>query len=76
MVKPTVSTEDSVATKFFAGLIRDNDEEAMQIFCDASLDPFGVSTPRAKAYLESGEWDTKDKLKIKLTGDSNELHMC
>jgi hypothetical protein len=42
----------------------------MWIFRDASLDPSGVSTPRANVYVESGEWDTKDKLKIKLLGNS------
>jgi hypothetical protein len=71
MVKPRITTDESLAALFFAELGVDKDDEAMELFRGSSIDTYGAPTPRAKEYMMSGEWDEKDKISIKLNLDEN-----
>jgi hypothetical protein len=70
VVKP-LTTYDAVATEFVAALGKDNDEDALRLFRECSLQSTDAPIPRAKVYFDSGEWDTNDKLPIKLIVDSS-----
>jgi hypothetical protein len=50
-----VTTDESVASKFFAALGKDDDEEALRLLEDSSLD-----------NVTGAEWYANDKLQIKL----------
>jgi hypothetical protein len=67
MVKPSVSTDESVASKFLEALGKDDDEEALHVFKDSSLNNVtGSPSPWTSSFIKSGEWDAKVKLQIKL----------
>jgi hypothetical protein len=65
MLKPRISTDESVTGALFAELGKDNDDAAMEILRSKSLDSKGLLTPRTRVYIASGEWDAKDRLIIK-----------
>jgi hypothetical protein len=72
MAKPLISTDDSVVAKIFTALGKDNDESAFRLFREASIDLItGTQSPRPKAFVDSGEWDLKEKWQIRLIGDGN-----
>ena len=71
MVKPHITTEESLTVLFFVNLGVDKYYEAMQFFCGSSIDTSGAPNPRAKEYIMSEEWDNKDKLSIKFILDEN-----
>ena len=66
MAKPDIATKVNLALKFFTELGRDDDEEALRLFNSASLDTKGMQRLKAKEFVDSGEWDSKDKLQIRL----------
>ena len=61
----------NLALKFFTELGRDDDEEALRLFNSASLDTKGMQRLKAKEFVDSGEWDSKDKLQIRLITGSH-----
>ena len=64
MAKPAIATEKNLALKLFTALGIDDDEEALCLFKIASLDPTGMRSLKAKAFFDSREWDSKDKLQF------------
>ena len=72
MAKPLISNDDSVVTKIFTALGKDDDETAFRLFREACIDLVtGAHSPRTKAFVASGEWDLKEKLQIRLIGEDN-----
>ena len=64
MAKPDIATKANLALKLFTALGRDDYEEAIHMFKSASLDPTDMQSSKAKAFVHSGEWDSKDKLQF------------
>ena len=71
MAKPDIATKANLALKLFTALGRDDYEEAIHMFKSASLDPTDMQSSKAKAFVHSGEWDSKDKLQICLITGSH-----
>ena len=71
MAKPAIATEVNIALKLFTAPDRDAGEELLCMFKSASLDPTGVQSLKAKAFFDSGEWNSKDKLQICLIAGSH-----
>ena len=61
----------NLTLKFFTALGRDDDEEALRLFKSASLDPTGMQSLKAKAFFNSREWYSRDKLQIILINGSH-----
>ena len=57
--------------KFFSALGIDDDEEAICLFKSAYLDPTVMHSLKAKAFFDSREWYSKDKLQIRLITGSH-----
>ena len=71
MAKPAIATKVNFAFKSFTALGRDDDEEALCLFKISFLDPIGMQSLKEKAFVESGEWDSKNKLQICLINSSH-----
>ena len=71
MAKLDIATKLNLALKFFTAPGRDDDEEALCLFKSASLDPTGMQSLKAKEFGDSGEWESKDKLQIRLITGSH-----
>ena len=71
MAKPAIANEANLLLKFFTALGRDDDEEALHLFKIVSLDPTGMQSLKAKSFVDSGEWEFKDKLQISLITGSH-----
>ena len=52
MVKPRITTDESLTALLFAKIGVDKDDEAMELFCGSSIDTSGTPTPIAKEYTE------------------------
>jgi hypothetical protein len=48
MSKPRITTNESLDALFFAELVVDKDDEALEIFRGSSIDTSSAPTPRAK----------------------------
>jgi hypothetical protein len=71
-VKLNIMADSSTTAKFFAALGRNQDEEALRLTKEHSLDPeTGSPTPRTNAYIATGELDAKDSIGIRLIVDDN-----
>jgi hypothetical protein len=71
-VKLNIMAYSSTTAKLCAALGRNQDEEALRLMKEHSLDPeTGASTPRTKAYIATGEWDAKERIGIRLIVDNN-----
>ena len=71
MAKSAIDTEVNLTLKFLTTLRRYNDEEALRLFKCASFDPTGMQSLKVKSFVDSGEWDYKDKLQISLINGSH-----
>ena len=71
MAKTAIATKVNLALKLFTALGIDDDEEALCLFKSASLDPTGIQSSKAKAFVDSGECYSKDKLQIRLITGSH-----
>ena len=71
MTKPAISVEVNSALVLFTALVRDDDEEALFLFKSAYLDPTNIQSSKAKSFVDSGEWNSKDKLQICLIAGSH-----
>ena len=71
MSKPRINTDESVAGALFSELGKNNDDEEMEIMRGKYLDSKGTPTPSIRRYINSGEWDSKDKLTIKFMMKDN-----
>jgi hypothetical protein len=71
-VKLNIMADNSTTAKLFAVLGQNQDEEALRLMKERSLDPeTGAPTPRTKAYIATGEWDAKERIGIRLIVDDN-----
>jgi hypothetical protein len=71
-VKLNIMADSSTTAKLFAALGRNQDEEALRLMKEHSLDPeTGSPTPITKAYIATGEWDAKEHIGIRLSVDDN-----
>ena len=61
----------NLALNLFNALGRDYDEESISLFKRAYLDPTGMHISKAKEFVNSGEWDSKYKLQIRLITGSH-----
>ena len=64
MGKLDIATKVNLTLKLFTALVRNNYEEALCLLKIASLDTTGIQSSKAKAFVDSGECDSKDKLQI------------
>ena len=71
MDKPSIATEVNLDLKFFTALGIDDDEEDICLFKSAYLDPTAMHSLKAKAFFDSREWYSKDKLQIILITGSH-----
>ena len=72
MAKPAIATKVNLALKFFTALGRDENKESLCLFKSAYFDPStGMHGSKSKSFVDSGEWDTKDKLQIRLITGSH-----
>jgi hypothetical protein len=71
-VKLNIMAYSSTTATLFAALGRNQDEEALRLMKEHSLDPeTGAPTPRTKAYIATGKWDAKERIGIRLIVDDN-----
>ena len=71
MDKLAISTEVNLTLNFFTAVGRDNYKEAFRLFNSASLGPTIMQSLKAKFFVDSGEWEYKDKLQIRLITGSH-----
>ena len=72
MDKPDIYTEELTGLKFFTAFGRDDYEEALRLIKSASFDTStDIQSLKAKYFVNSGEWDTKDKIQIRLINGSH-----
>jgi hypothetical protein len=71
-VKLNIVADSSTTVKLFVALGWNQDEEALRLMKEHSLDPeTGAPTPRTKAYIATGEWDAKERIESRLIVDDN-----
>jgi hypothetical protein len=71
-VKLNIMADSSTTAKLFAASGRNQNEKALRLMKEHSLDPeSGAPTPRTKAYIATGEWDAKERIGIRLIVDDN-----
>ena len=71
MAKPDIDTKVKLALKFFTAFGIADDKEPLCMFKSAYLDSAVMQILKVKAFVDSGEWESKDKLQIRLITGSH-----